>query len=258
MGEAVRPPEGFEILTIGPATLWVRPEALGWTESVLSTAPTLYAAGVRLGRGEMAGRGPVYEVPTPLGAWAIRHFMRGGSVASLLGDRYLAVGTPRPFAETHTSQAVRLRGIDTPRVVAAAVYRSGLWYRGDLVTELVPDAEELVDVLFDDSRRGLAGAVDRKEALREAGALIHRMGRAGVHHPDLNDKNVLLRWSGGAPVGYVLDLDRASAGSGHVAVGAMTRRLLRSLRKFERRTGMAIPPAEKSLLVNAAHGELHP
>jgi 3-deoxy-D-manno-octulosonic acid kinase len=253
----MRPPPGFEVVTFGPATVWVRPEARGWTESVLGTAPTLHAAGVRLGRGQMAGRGPVYEVPTPLGVWVIRHFMRGGSVASLLGDRYATAGTPRPFAETHTSETVRLRGIDTPRVVAAAVYRAGLWYRGDLVTELVPDAEELVDVLFDESRRGLAGSVDRKEALQETGALIHRMGQAGVHHPDLNAKNILLRWSGGAPVGHVLDLDRAAVGSGQVRVGAMVRRLLRSLRKFERRTGMAITPAEKSLLVDTAHGERH-
>lgn len=254
----MRPPGGFEVVSRGTATIWVRPEARGWTEGVLSTAPTLHAAGVRLGRSEMAGRGPVYEVPTTLGIWVIRHFMRGGSVASLLGDRYVTGGTPRPFAETRTSEAVRLRGIDTPRVVAAAVYRAGVWYRGDLVTELVPDAEELADVLFDESRSGLAGSVDRKDALREAGALIHRMGQAGVHHPDLNAKNILLRWSGGAPVGYVLDLDRASVGSGQARVGAMIRRLLRSLRKLERRTGMAIPPAEKSLLVDTANGRLLP
>ncbi len=250
----MKPPAGFDVVTRGSATVWVRPEARAWIESVLTTAPTLHAAGVRLGSAEMAGRAPVYEVPTSLGVWVIRHFVRGGSVASLLGDRYAALGTPRPFTETVTSETVRLRGIETPRVVAAAAYRAGIWYRGDLVTELVPGAEELAHVLFDEPRVGLAGSVDRKEALRETGALIHRMGRAGVHHPDLNAKNVLLSWSGGAPVGYVLDLDRASAGSKQVEVGAMVRRLLRSIRKFERRSGLEIPASEKELLVDVAHG----
>ena len=128
------------------------------------------------------------------------------------------------------------------------------YYHEHFVEMLDFVVEHYAHVLFDEPRIGLAGSVDRKEALRETGALIHRMGRAGVHHPDLNAKNVLLSWSGGAPVGYVLDLDRASVGPKQANVGAMVRRLLRSIRKFERRTGLEIPASEKELLVDVAHG----
>jgi 3-deoxy-D-manno-octulosonic acid kinase len=200
----------------------------------------------------MSGRGPVYAVPTPGGIWVVRHFMRGGSVASLLGDRYLHRGKPRPFREAAASQIVRGRGIATPKVIAAAVYRSGAFYRGDLVTELVPDSEELCEVLFDPERRGLAGTRDRKEALQETGSLIARMARAGVRHPDLNAKNVLIQWSGGSPTAHVLDLDRTRVGPGPAPVTPMVQRLLRSLRKLERRSGLKLPEAEEGLLVAAA------
>ena len=202
----------------------------------------------------MTGRGTVYAVPTTRGDWVVRHFRRGGSVASLLGDRYLVSGVPRPFQETMVSESVRGRDIPTPRVLAAAVYRAGPIYRGDLVTELVPDASELAEVLFDGERSGLAATSDRKEALRETGTLIRLLAAAGVRHADLNAKNVLLQWSGGSPTAYVLDLDRCKVGAEPVPVDGMLRRLLRSLRKFERRTRLQVPPAEAGLLVDAAHG----
>jgi 3-deoxy-D-manno-octulosonic acid kinase len=204
----------------------------------------------------MTGRAPVFAVPTPHGTWVVRHFVRGGSVATALGDRYLARGTPRPFAEASVSDELRARGLETPRVIAAAVYRAGLFYRGDLVTELVPDAEELAEVLFDDRPAGLAATADRKAALKETGALIHRLGRKGVRHVDLNAKNILVSWSGGVPSVYLLDLDRCRVGTHPVPVGSMVRRLLRSLRKFERRTGLRLPEAETGLLVDAAHGRV--
>ena len=225
-------------------------------ESILSTAPTLHAAAARLGGRRMTGRGAVYSVPTTRGDWVVRHFQRGGSVASLLGDRYLVSGVPRPFRETGVSESVREREIPTPRVLAAAVYRAGPIYRGDLVTELVPDASELAEILFDRERSGLAATSDRKEALRETGSLIHRLAGAGVRHADLNAKNVLLQWSGGSPTAYVLDLDRCRVGAEAAPVDGMLQRLLRSLRKLERRTRLRLPPAEAELLVDAAHGRI--
>lgn len=198
----------------------------------------------------------MYAVPTSAGVLVVRHFVRGGSVARFLGDRYLSVETPRPFREATASERIRDLGIETPRVVAAAVYRAGLFYRGDLVTELVPQAQALSDVLFDSDRGGLAGTADRKDALRETGALISRMARAGVRHPDLNAGNVLVQWSGGTPTTYVIDLDRATVDSGPVSPEGMVQRLLRSLRKFERQTGLRLPEPEQDILVAAARTDV--
>ncbi len=251
---AREPALGFETFKRGPAVCWVRPEARGWVQSVLSTAPTLHAAASRLGGAHWSGRGPVYAMPTTAGVWVVRHYLRGGAFGPLLGDRYLARGVPRPFREAVASQMVRGRGIPTPRVVAAAVYRGGLFYRCDLVTELIPEAEELSDVLFDPERRGLAGTSERKDALRETGVLVAKMARAGVSHPDLNAKNILLQWSGGAPTAYVLDLDRTSVKRAGGSPEPMLSRLVRSLRKFEKRTGLQIPPPELALLEDSARG----
>lgn len=250
----IRPPAGFDLVERPHARLWVRGEARDWVENILSTAPTLHAAAARLGGTHMTGRGPVYAVPTPRGVWVVRHFLRGGSVAWVLGDRYLAGRIPRPFLETDASEVVRSRGIATPRVMAAAVYGTRPFYRGDLVTELVPESEELAEVLFDDRPVGLAATADRKEALTETGLLINDLATAGIKHPDLNARNVLIRWSGGAPTAYVLDLDRCSVGSGPVSADSMIRRLVRSLKKLERRTRLRIPQAELALLLHAAGG----
>lgn len=256
MKQSGQPALGFESFARGHTTCWVRPDARRWIESVLSTAPTLHAAAARLGGSHMSGRGPVYAVPTTSGVWVVRHFHRGGAIGPVLGDRYLARGVPRPFREASASQMVRGRGIPTPRVIAASVYRAGPFYRGDLVTELVPEAEELSEILFDPDRTGLAGTADRKEALRETGALVAKMARAGVRHPDLNAKNILLQWSGGRPTAYVLDLDRTTVGKARSSTSAiadsMLSRLLRSLRKFERSRGVRIPTSETDLLVDAA------
>jgi 3-deoxy-D-manno-octulosonic acid kinase len=191
-----------------------------------------------------AGRGRVHVVPAPAsgpggrGRWAVRHYFRGGAVARpLLRDRYLSVGTPRPFREILASHGARARGIPTPAVVAGAVYPSGIFHRADLVTELIPDGMVLADVLFGEDRptpeRGRA-------ALAAAGELIRRMERTGVRHVDLNARNILLTWSAdaeGAPSVHLLDLDACTLTSGPLPAGPMQARLQRSLRKFERRSG---------------------
>lgn len=251
-------PEGFVEVEGPGARVLARPEARMWVEAALETHGTLYRAAARSRSAlRMQGRGPVYAIPArrdeveaaldvDAGRWAVRHYRRGGAVARLLGDLYLRTGDPRPFRELRASEAVRDRRIPTPRVVAAAVYRAGpFFYRGDLVTRYVPDTVLLADVLFDPDRRGVSGTVDRREALAETGALIRRMARAGVHHPDLNARNVLLEWSGGAPDAYVIDLDRCRLAEGPLpdAAEAMHERLLRSIRKLEKKADLPPVPA---------------
>lgn len=262
------PPDGFVEVVREGARVWARPEARRWAERALDTHGTLHRAARRTpGAVTREGRGTVYAVPAAPdeveealgrvgGRWAVRHYRRGGLVARVLGDRYLRIGAPRPFREAEVSEAVRALGIPTPRVVAAAVYPAGIFYRGDLVTRWIPDALELAQVLFDPERRGVGGSVDRRDALAEAGGLIRRMARAGVRHPDLNAKNVLLEWSGSVPDAYLLDLDRCTVSEGPApgAADAMRERLLRSLRKFEKRADLEVPPGELRALERGVTG----
>lgn len=210
----------------------------------------------------LSGRGLVLSIPAPAAGpdgrarWAVRHYLRGGAVAARLGDRYLAIGPSRPLVELRAAVAARARRIPTPAVVAGSVHRGGAFYRADLVTELVPDAVDLADVLFDRARA--AGDEDRSAALRAAGALLGRAARAGIVHADLNAKNVLVRGAASNPEAYMIDLDRCRVlAEGRAAdADAMLRRLERSLTKLGERHGRPLAEDERHALRGAVGGRV--
>jgi hypothetical protein len=122
------------------------------------------------------------------------------------------------------------------------------------VTEFVARAEDLAAVLFDGRRKGAGGAMERQEALVAAGSLIRTMARAGLRHRDIHAGNILLEWRGSAPSPHLLDLDRCEVRKPDrsVAPTPMLRRLQRSLRKWESRTGLRLSEREWASLTRAA------
>lgn len=233
----------------GAARAFTIPGAVAWLREVLSSHASVHAwASAHPDAHAMVGRGRVFSVPAPCpgpdlrSRWVVRHFRRGGAVAGLLGDRYLAVGTPRPEREARASVEARARGIPTPAVVAGVVYPAWPYYRADLVTEQLPGAADLAEVLFYPSD----GRVPREEALVAAGRLVRALERAGVFHPDLNAKNVLITAEGDDVTAHLVDLDRCHVRPRGITAPAypMRRRLARSLRKFEARTIRHLTAAE--------------
>jgi 3-deoxy-D-manno-octulosonic acid kinase len=170
-------------------------------------------------------------------------------MASLLGDRYLALGRYRPVRETVASLEARARGIRTPAVVAGAVYPDGIFYRADLVTEEIPGARDLSDALFGAS----AVAPTPDAALHAAGTMVRSLETAGLYHPDLNAKNIVLTTDHECTTAHLVDLDRCCARPPGVPAPAfpMRRRLERSLRKFEVRTGRRLPQSAWEALASA-------
>jgi 3-deoxy-D-manno-octulosonic acid kinase len=177
-------------------------------------------------------------------------------VSKLLGDRYLRWGRVRPYHETAASEAARKRGIPTPRVVAAAMYPEGAFYRADLVTDFVSDSSDLVETLFDDRRKGPGGAGERLDALRATGELIRKLASVGIRHRDLHARNVLLEWQGAAPTAHLLDLDRCEVGREGTQISpvSMHQRLRRSLLKWTHGTGIRLSEREWDALERAAVG----
>lgn len=265
----MKTPDGYRTVRLGASTVLVLPEAEAWVRSALQEHRTLHDAAARAG-GAAAhhGRGPVHVIGAGGKRWAVRHYHRGGAVAGpLLGDRYLRVGEPRPFRELRASEMARERGVPTPRVVAAAVYPRGVFYRGDLLTRYVPDSTALANALFGEAgeadesdqagepresdesgepaepaeraeRAEAAGKAEagpgfRRRALEEAGRLLGRMAAAGVRHPDLNAANILLTTEGTDVRAMLLDLDRCrvTRPARPVSPERMLARLERSLRK---------------------------
>lgn len=294
-------PSSFHAVRTSGAVAFARPEAMTWLRARLGHPEGVHGAALEEAEALLRGRGPVPVVPAPgdgsiptvarpsdVGVpwraatrWAVRHYHRGGAVAPLLTDRYLRMGTPRPFLEAAASEEVGRRGLATPAVVAGAVYPSGIVYRADLVTAFVPETRDLAALLFrpggtadgsppfdEAGRTGDGGASHdgsapdaaghhRLDALRRAGRLIARMASRGVRHPDLNAKNVLLREPSASapsrgPETLLLDLDRCTFSDGPDTPAPLLDRLERSLRKFERTHGPALSEAEWVALRDAA------
>lgn len=175
-------------------------------------------------RGTAGGRGRTWIVQGEDGEWVLRHYRRGGLVAHFISDYYLWTGLERSRAwrEWRLLDALYQEGLPVPQPVAAHVTRRGPWYRGDLITRLIPDSRSLAVALKE----------SRIESLpwHAIGACIRRFHDAGVYHADLNAHNILLNSDGKI---FLLDFDRGERRApGVLWQEANLGRLLRSLRKF--------------------------
>ncbi len=157
----------------------------------------------------------------------VRTFRRGGAMRHLNRGRYF-LGN-RAFEELRAAEAARRGGVRTPLPLAAAEHRKFPGYTAHLATLWIPGASEAAAWLASDPP-------EHDEALREAGRQVGRMHGAGVAHPDLNLRNLLVREAGDAvPEVYLLDFDRARLASGGVSPArrrADLLRLARSARKL--------------------------
>ena len=132
-----------------------------------------------------------------------------------------------------------VHAVPAPAVVAGATYSAGMFYRADLATELIPDAESLADLLFGNSD----SQVDVEKALHVAGKVVRKLEDTRVLHPDVNAGNILLRIHLGEIEAHVIDLDRcnilpqATPGPHHFMRG----RLERSLQRLADRHAVELP-----------------
>ncbi len=173
------------------------------------------------------GRGEVHLLQRGDAQWVLRHYRRGGLIGKLVYDRYLWLGLQktRPWREWHLLAELHLRGFPVPRPVAARVHRGLLSYRADLMTELIPDIEPLAERL---QQTPLPAS-----AWLAMGRTIARFHRAGIHHSDLNARNILWR----APqTFFLLDFDAAQHTDDPKLLASGIQRFRRSLDKFMRQS----------------------
>lgn len=257
-------PAGYVEREVGTTTLVCRADIADALHAELSSHGTLYAwAGAHPGRQELRGRAVAWAVPLADGSrGVVRHSWHGGLLAPLTRD--LFVTPTRAPHELALSGHLRAAGVRTPEVVAYALYPApfGL-QRADVVTRLVPSGRDLAALL-----RTLPIQRDPIGPwVRAVGGLLHDLARAGVQHPDLNLKNVLLTTGVRAADdeaydAWVLDLDVARLAAQPVsehrrhAIGeANLARLERSLVKWREKRGLAVSELELACLrVVARHG----
>lgn len=175
-------------------------------------------AAQRVGSG---GRGGAWFIDFNEGEAFLRHYLRGGLMASITHDRHLwrGIDRVRSFAEFRLLRQLRAHKLPVPLPFAAWYRREGLHYRAAILMQRLPDV------------RSLAALADAGDAPWEAaGRLIARFHRVGLEHADLNAHNILFDPQ---ERGWLIDLDRSRI---HIpATGwreANLLRLLRSLRKL--------------------------
>lgn len=165
-------------------------DASRWGERDLVVGSATGRASVAFVRGGLSGQ-----------TWALRHYRRGGMARYVLGDQYLWTGLEqsRPWREFRLTASLHDHGLPVPKPVAARVIRSGLSYRGDLITVFIENAAPLADVL---AWRELP-----EREWKEIGALIRQFQTAGVRHDDINARNILRGSEGGY---FLIDFDKAA------------------------------------------------
>ena len=196
------------------------------------------------------GRGSVAFVRDGGRCWVIRHYRRGGFMASLLGDRYLYLGAARTrsYAEWRLLRRLREWNLPVPAPVAARYRRSGVFYRADLITEELPTRLTLA--------QALANAPLDRGTWTAVGRCVAALHQHAVEHADLNAHNLLLGDDGRV---YVLDFDRGRIRERGAWEQRVLDRLDRSLRKVTRDLPSGrYGEAERRALLDGAAGRPGP
>lgn len=159
----------------------------------------------------------------------IRPYLRGGLMGRLFHDRYF--DDARAIKELELYREAKKRGIPSLEVLGAVTRPCrGLGYRHGIITRYLEDVQDLAAVLLK-----VQDQDKRRAAMREAGRVIRVMHDGGFNHPDLNIKNVLVRFSPenqGTVEAWVIDFDRGHFVEGRLDEGSRRSNLLRLVRSF--------------------------
>ncbi|MCB5412314.1 3-deoxy-D-manno-octulosonic acid kinase [Pseudogemmobacter faecipullorum] len=166
------------------ATLWFDDQLLQAAEPRLFDLAWLQAEGHL--SGSSAGRNQAWFLCYRGLDLVWRHFWRGGLIGRINPDLYLRLPAEqsRAVLEFRLLDWMRGEGLPVPRPVLARYQPAGLFYRADLITERIPAARTLAEIL--------AGGAIAPQLWAEIGAVIAQMHGKGVHHSDLNCRNILL------------------------------------------------------------------
>lgn len=229
-------PPGYQrFLTTGGAEVVARASEARAVREALAGSGTLHEWAARQPDARaLAGRGTAYAVALPTTGSApgtrvvVRHARHGGLLAPITGDKFLA--PTRAPRELDAALRLTAAGVRTPEFVAYVLYPAGaLLRRADVATREV-HGRDLAAVL-----EGDATDAERDGALAATAVLLGALSRAGVRHPDLNIKNVLLSpdATGADAEAWVLDVDvvRFRSPNDPRAAWSNVARLERSLRK---------------------------
>jgi 3-deoxy-D-manno-octulosonic acid kinase len=195
----------------------------------------------------IGGRGSIALLEHEGARWALRHYRRGGMIASFSQERYLWLGEDctRSFMEFRLLATLRRLGLPVPKPIAARYERHGLTYSADLMTEWIADTETLAKALLSSDMN--------ERSWREIGRTIAAFHAAGVHHADLNANNILLRARSSTDATdhavYILDFDRGRVRARGSWEQQVLARLRRSLEKISAKADQSFDESQWDWLI---------
>lgn len=176
-------------------------EALAWLPGYEVAVREVAAHPESLPGAGLGGRRGLRRVRTADGPVLVREYGKGGLLRALRGRLFR--GAWRPLEELVLQRRLLALGVPVSEAVGCVVLRRPGGWRGFLLLREVEQALDLEAVLY--GQRPPCRAA-RRVLLERAGVAVRALHDAGVPHPDLHPKNLLVTSEGRV---LVLDLDRA-------------------------------------------------
>ncbi|MHC4263966.1 MAG: lipopolysaccharide kinase InaA family protein [Planctomycetota bacterium] len=161
---------------------------------------------------DVSGRHPLGQIECGSMRLLVRRYAHGGLLRWLTGERF--ADWSRPFDELRLADALRERGVRTPKVVAARAVRArlGVGWRLALVSERVENSTDLA-TLVESFRRGEHDLLGLRATIRSLGVMLRQLHDLGLEHVDLQLRNILSAPdSEGESELWIIDLDRSRLG----------------------------------------------
>mgnify|MGYP000285245346 CR=1 FL=1 len=192
--------------------------------------------------GQETGRGTTWFFQHNHHDLVLRHYLRGGLVSKLSKEHYIfsSWASCRSISEFQILNKLVQQGLPVPTPAAAQVIRSGLSYKADLITQRIPSAKDLVQILK---------VAQDENFYKQLGKTIARFHHMGVYHADLNIQNILQDKD---QQFWLIDFDRARIMPPQQKwqLGNLSR-LKRSFKKEKERFGIQWSEKDWDVLINA-------
>jgi hypothetical protein len=194
-------------------------------------------AGTKIGKGR--GEIRLFRAGGPM--LAARRYVHGGIFRIVTSDVYL---TPRrAVREFQILNLLEEKGVHVVHPICALATRSFPFKKLFLVTVFDEDGRDLVEAAMTLSGRS------RLKLARDLARLVWHLLSAGVYHPDLHLRNVLVKSQGSL---VLLDFDKAKVKAiGEKEMKRLVWRLYRYTEKLERSGVLTISPQERMIFLRA-------
>ncbi|MFM8980734.1 MAG: lipopolysaccharide kinase InaA family protein [Planctomycetia bacterium] len=201
-------------------------EVLAWLPGFEVAVRQVAAGPEGLPEAALGGRRRLRRIVCDEGRLLVREYGKGGALRALRPR--LFHGRWRPLDELVLQRRLLALGVPVAEAVGCVVLRRAGGWRGFLLLREVEPACDLEAVLYG---QPAPGHVARARLLERAGAAVRRLHDAGVPHPDLHPKNLLVAGDGRV---LVLDMDRAQGSEGLLAEEVRLANLVRLGRWVEK------------------------